>query len=114
MEIFLRARGREGSETQALSGWLSEAPSLSGAVKLAAPDATGGAQGLGGDVLAVALGSGGTLTALALCLRTWIDAYYTQRRTNVHVEVTAKDGKKAVIDASNAADAETVLRQIIS
>jgi hypothetical protein len=113
MEILLRVAGPGGSETQALLGWLLESPKLSGEVRLAAADAIEGAQGPGGDVLAVALGSGGTLTALALCLRTWIEAYYAQRRTSVHVEVTGEDGKKVVIDASNAEGAEAVLRQLV-
>ena len=114
MEILLRITEPEGVQSQALFAWLSESHELAGRARLKPSDALDGAQGLGADAVAVAVGSGGTITALALCLKTWIEAYYAQRRTNVHLEVTAKNGKKAVIEASNANDAEALLRQLIS
>jgi hypothetical protein len=114
MEILLRVEGTRGGEAQDLLGWLLESPKLPEKVRLVSSDAIAGAQGAGSDALAVAVSGGGTLTALALCLRTWIEAYYAQRRTNIHVEVTGPGGKKAIVDASNAKDAEAVLHQIIS
>lgn len=114
MEILLRITAPEGVQSQALFGWLSETPELAARSKLTRSDAPDGAQGLEADAIAVALGSGGSITALALCLKTWIEAYYAQRRTSVHVEVTGEDGKKAIIEASNANDAEALLRQLIS
>ena len=114
VEIMLKAVGPNGNETQAFLGWLVENPQLSNKVRLTASGTIEGAQGPGSDALAVALGGGGSLTALALSLKTWIEAYYAQRKTNVHVEVTGKDGRKAVVDASNASDAEAILHQITS
>jgi hypothetical protein len=114
MEILLRVAGARGDGAQDLLGWLLENPKLSDKVRLARSAAIEGAQGAGSDALAVAIGSGGTLTALALCLRTWIEAYYAQRKTSVHVEVTGTDGRKVVVDASNAEGAEAILRQVIS
>ncbi len=114
MEILLRITAPEGRQSQALLGWLSESPEPSGKARLTRSDAVDGAHGRGADAVAVALGSGGSLTALALCLKTWSEAYYAQRRTGVHVEITGVNGKKAVIDASNVNDAEALLRQLIS
>jgi hypothetical protein len=112
MEITLRVAEPGGGGVEALLSWLLESPKLSGEVTRGLPGGVDGAQGPASDALTVAVGSGGTLTALALCLRTWIQAHYAQRKTNVHVEVTAADGGKAVIDASNAEDAEKILRQL--
>lgn len=114
MQVILRVAGPDGGQAEALLGWLLESPKLSGKVALARPDPLDSAQGAASDALAVAVSSGGTVTALALCLRTWIQAHYAQRKTSVHIELTAADGKKAVIDASNAEDAEKILRQVTS
>lgn len=112
MEIILRVAGPAGGEAEDLLGWLLERPELSGKVTPARPGGADGAQGPASDALAVAVGSGGPLTALALCLKTWIQAHYAQRKANVHIEVTAADGRRAVIDASNAEEAEKMLRQV--
>jgi cysteine synthase len=112
VEILLTVADPVADELGSLAEWLGENPALLGKVKLTSTVAVEGAQGPGADALTVALGSGGTLTALALCLKTWIKAHYAQRNTSVHVEVVGPDGK-TVIDASNAADAEALLRQVM-
>jgi hypothetical protein len=111
MEILLSAG--KADDTESLFAWLSDDPALSGLVKPVSTTPVRGAQGPGADALAVALGSGGSVTTLALCLRTWIQQYFAQRNTAVHVEVTGEDGTKAVVDAASADEAERILRQVL-
>lgn len=113
MEVLLTFAGSVHEDTDSLLGWLSENPELAGKVRPTSSSAIEGAQGPGTDAIAVALGGSGTLTTLALCLKTWIQAYYAQRSKHVHLEINGADGKKAVIDASNAEDAEAILRQLM-
>jgi hypothetical protein len=113
MEILLSTRGGRADDVNSLLGWIADNPALSGRVRLAASVPVRGAQGPGVDAIAVAVGSGGTITTLALCLKTWIEQHFAQRGTSVHVEVTVKGGVKGVIDASNADDAERILRRLM-
>jgi Effector Associated Constant Component 1 len=111
MEILLSVGTADATES--LSTWLSESFPLPGCIRHVSIMPTPGAQGPGSDALAVALGSGGSITTLALCLRTWIQQYFAQRSTAVHVELIGEDGTKATIDAASADEAERILRQVL-
>lgn len=58
----------------------------------------------------VTLGSGSAVTALATSLRTWM----VQRRSDLSLEIENEDGSSVKIDAKRVADAETLIRQVLS
>jgi hypothetical protein len=60
------------------------------------------------DVLTVAVGTGGAASVLARSVTTWL----IQRRADITVTVTAKDGSCVEVDVRRARDPEAVIRQV--
>ncbi|MGD3108542.1 effector-associated constant component EACC1 [Streptomyces sp. YGL11-2] len=94
-------------ELRSLLAWLQWDDALRGRVRLEhAPVGSGEMGGLV-DALTVVLGSGGIGVALTSSLTAWI----SQRRSDVKLTVTARDGRSVEVDAKRV-DAQALARGI--
>nr|WP_272921615.1 hypothetical protein [Streptomyces sp. SID8354] len=94
-------------ELRSLLAWLQWDDALRGRVRLEhAPVGSGEMGGLV-DALTVFLGSGGIGVALTRSLTAWI----SQRRSDVKLTVTARDGRSVEVDAKRV-DAQALARDI--
>ena len=106
MDAQLRlAAPDESDELAALYEWLLNDSDLRGAIRRDDAAPVPGHMGALADVLTVALGSGGAITALVASLRT----YFTQRRSDIKIEIRTDDGASLVVDAKRVPDAEALL-----
>ncbi|MFD8600427.1 hypothetical protein ACFV1L_36055 [Kitasatospora sp. NPDC059646] len=86
---------------QSLFDWLRMEDGLRGRLRLeASRDAGAGEMGALLDVLTVALGSGGAGAVLASSLSAW----FSQRRAEVKIVLTGRDGRSVEVDARVARD----------
>lgn len=101
---------REAAATHLVSlrDWLAEEEPLRGRVELRAQRPRPGEMGAALDVLAVGLGSGGAGAVLAQSLSTWL----VQRRADVIVRLTRKDGQGVTVEVRRSSDPLAVISAV--
>ncbi len=101
--------GDDPDDLRSLVGWLRREDRLRGRVSFR-PGAhpVDGEMGGVAEVLSVAFGAGGAGAVLAGSLSTWL----ANRRADLKVTVTARDGAKVELDAHRVRDVAEVLREL--
>ncbi|MGD3105166.1 effector-associated constant component EACC1 [Streptomyces sp. YGL11-2] len=94
-------------ELRSLLAWLQGDDALRGRVRLEHAPISSDEMGGLVDALTVALGYGGIGVALSRSLSTWI----SQRRSDIKVKVTARNGQSIEVDAKRV-DAQALMREI--
>ncbi|GAA2644060.1 effector-associated constant component EACC1 [Streptomyces lunalinharesii] len=105
-ELRLRLPGA-AAQLPSLLEWLRHEDGLRGRVRAVHAPPAPGEMGGALDVLAVAVGSGGVGAVLANCLSTWI----AQRRSDLRITVSARDGRTLEVDAKGV-DPQALVRDI--
>lgn len=92
----------------ALRDWLDQEDALRGQLDLVRHLPEPGHMGAGFDVLVVALGSGGAGAVLARSVSTWL----IQRRADVKITMTARDGRRVEVNVVRAADPVRIIGEV--
>ncbi|MFD9966521.1 hypothetical protein [Amycolatopsis sp. NPDC059020] len=100
--------GGDAAELGALLDWLRHEDALRGRVRLRRAEPRPGEMGGVLDALVVAMGSGGAGAVLARSVSTW----FSHRRSEVKLTVTAADGRKIELDARRVADVAALVRDV--
>lgn len=98
----------EATHLVSLRDWLAAEELLRGRVYFPAQSLRPGEMGAALDVLAVALGSGGAGAVLARSLSTWL----VQRRADVIVRLSRKDGQDVVVEVHRSSDPQAVINSV--
>ncbi len=111
MRGSIEVSGTDSSdELRDLASWLRLEDELRGRVQMSERRIESGHMGGLLDAVSVAVGSGGLAVTFVRSLFTWLGTRKSSARTQVTLH--AEDGRQVVLDLPEAADVETVLRQV--
>jgi hypothetical protein len=103
-----------GRDLLSLRRWLRREKGLYWPDEAAATVPPEGRMGSATDVLVVAVGSGGAISALATSLGVWLTQLKSRPRPAVTVTITMPDGTAISVQANQADDPASVVREALS
>jgi len=108
LSIQARAGERTADETLSLYQWLASEPELRG--RLALPQQSSDPERMGSalETVLVTLASGGALTTLIKSLQVWL----VQRRSEVILQLSGKDGRSVTVTARGPIDVNEVIHNV--
>ncbi|WP_248965451.1 effector-associated constant component EACC1 [Sphaerisporangium perillae] len=102
------------ADAESLWDWLRHEPELRGRVKVSSGPATEEAMGAPIELVVVlASSASGVATVLARALSRWLIERERQRRADITIKVTGRDGRQVQISGRRVPDSEQLLRAVL-
>jgi hypothetical protein len=109
VDIAIVVESEDARALPDLFAWLGRENELRGKVRLQSRPLAPGEMGALPELIAVAIGSGGVASVLAGSLSTWL----SQRKSDITLKVTGRDGRTVELNAQRVADADALLREVL-
>ena len=109
MDVAIVVGSEDARDLPDLFAWLRREDELRGKVRLQSRPLAPGEMGTLTELIAVAIGSGGAASVLAGSLSTWL----AQRKSDITLKVTGRDGRIVELKARRVAEADRLLREVL-